>query len=142
MFIYAPIRYTAKSKRFEVADMLSGKRAVRVGDQLLREIADLLMKKVKDPRVKGATLTGIRMSDDLRHARIFFSVIGGEEEIRKAQAGLESARGFIKREMGPRLDLKHIPDIIFKHDPSLEKGQYMEKLLTKIKSDDPDESGI
>ena len=56
--------------------MLAGKRAVRVGDQLLREIADLLMRRVRDPRVKGATLTGVELSDDLKHAKVYYSVLG------------------------------------------------------------------
>ena len=121
--------------------MLAGKRAVRVGDQLLREVADILAKKVRDPRVKGATLTGIHLSDDLKHGRVYFSVMGGREDIQKVQGGLDSAKGFIKREIGARMDLKYIPDIVFKHDPSLEMGQHMEKIFEKIKSEGPDESG-
>jgi ribosome-binding factor A len=122
--------------------MVQGDRASRVGDMILREIADLLMRKVKDPRVKGVTITGVFVSKDLRHAKVYFSVIGGERDIRMAQMGLDSAKGFIKREFGFRMDLKYVPDILFKHDPSLEKGSQMEKLLQKIKEDEcsvPDE---
>jgi ribosome-binding factor A len=111
-------------------------RANRVSDLILREIADLLMRKVKDPRVKGITLTGALVSKDLRHAKVYFSVMGGEEEIRRAQVGLDSARGFIKREIGLRMDLKYVPEILFKHDPSLEKGSEMERLFQKIKEDE------
>jgi len=121
--------------------MLAGKRAVRVGDQLLREVADILAKKVRDPRVKGATLTGIHLSDDLKHGKVYFSVMGEREDIQKVQGGLDSAKGFIKREIGARMDLKYIPDIVFKYDPSLEMGQHMEKIFEKIKSEGPDESG-
>lgn len=116
--------------------MLAGKRAVRVGDQLLREIADLLVKKVKDPRIKGATLTGVRLSDDLRHAKVYYSVMGNKEDFERTQAGLDSAKGFIKKEIGRRMDLKYMPDITFKHDPSLEKGDHMERLFEKLKVDD------
>lgn len=115
----------------------SGKRAVRVGDLLLREIADLLMKKVKDPRIKGTTLTGIQVSNDLKYARVYYSLIGNEEDVRRAQGGLDSAKGFIKREIGPRMDLKYMPDIVFKHDPSLQMGDYMEKLFGKLRSSEP-----
>jgi len=121
--------------------MLAGQRSVRVGDQLLREIADLLMKKVNDPRVKGVTLTGIRVSRDLKHARIFFSVLGEDEKIVKAEAGLKSAKGFIKREIGLRMELKYIPEIMFTHDPTLKKGNYMETLLDKLKTDQTADSG-
>ena len=115
--------------------MLAGKRAVRVGDQLVREIADLLVKRVRDPRVKGATLTGVNLSNDLRHAKVYYSAIGGKEDFARIQAGLDSAKGFIKREVGGRMDLKYMPDITFKRDPSLEKGNHMEKLFEKLKSE-------
>ncbi len=113
--------------------MLAGKRAVRVGDQLLKEMAELLMKKVNDPRVKRTTLTGIHLSDDLKHARIYYSVLGGDQAVREAQAGLDSAKGFIKRELSLRMALKYIPEIIFKHDRTLEMGDHMEKLFETLK---------
>jgi ribosome-binding factor A len=114
-------------------NMLPGSRAGRVGDLMQREIAELLMRRVKDPRVKAITITGVFVSKDLRHAKVYFSLIGDEKSVRLAQDGLDSAKGFIKREIGLRLDLKHVPDIVFKHDPSLEEGSRMEKLLQKIK---------
>ena len=117
--------------------MLAGKRAVRVGDQLLREIANLIVTRVRDPRVKWVTLTGIDLSNDLRHARVYYSVMGEEKDYSRTQAGLDSAKGFIKKEVGSRMDLKYMPDITFKHDPSLEKGDRMEKILEGLK---PDES--
>jgi ribosome-binding factor A len=103
---------------------------------VLREIADLVMKKLKDPRVRGVTFTGVEVSKDLRHARVYFSLIGDEVQILQAQAGLDSAKGFIKREIGLRVELRHMPDLVFKHDPSLETGSRMEKLLQKIKEDE------
>ena len=116
--------------------MLAGKRAVRVGDQLMREIADLLVKKVKDPRIKGATLTGVRLSDDLRHAKVYYSLMGNKEDFERAQAGLDSAKGFIKKEIGHRMDLKYMPDITFKRDPSLAEGEHMERVFEKLKLED------
>jgi ribosome-binding factor A len=116
--------------------MLPGSRASRVGDLIRREIADLITRRVKDPRVKAITITGVFVSKDLRHAKVYFSLIGDEKAVRLAQAGLDSAKGFIKREIGLRIDLKHIPDIVFKHDPSLEEGSRMERLLQKIKENE------
>ncbi len=121
--------------------MLPGRRASRIGDQVLREIADLLMRKVKDPRVKGTTLTGILVSRDLRSAKVYYSVIGGERDILEAQSGLDSAKGFIKREIGLRMDLKYVPDIVFKHDPSLAAGEHMERLLQLIRKEESSDSG-
>ena len=116
--------------------MLAGKRAIRVGDQILRGMAELLMLKVKDPRVKGTTLTGIHLSKDLKNAKVYYSVLGGVQAVRQAQAGLDSAKGFIKREIGLRLPLKYVPDITFKHDRTLEMGDHMEKLLMSLKEDE------
>jgi ribosome-binding factor A len=112
--------------------MLAGKRAVRVGDQILKEIADLLMRKVKDPRVNSVTLTGINLTDDLKHGKIFFSVIGESEDIQKTQSGLDSAKGFIRREVAHRLNLRYMPDLMFQYDPSIEVGNHMERLFQKI----------
>ena len=117
--------------------MLAGKRAAKVGDEILKEIAELLVRKVRDPRVKGATLTDIHLSDDLKHARVYYSVIGVKEDIIRTQAGLDSAKGFIKREIGFRMNLRYVPDIVFEHDISLEQGNKMEKLFQKMKLDEP-----
>ena len=119
--------------------MLAGKRAVRVGDQILKEIADLLMRKVKDPRVYGVTLTGMDLSRDLKHGRVFFSVIGDHEDIINTQKGLDSAKGYIKREIGRRLNLRYMPDIMFQYDPAIETGNQMEKLFQKMYKDTPRE---
>ena len=115
--------------------MLAGKRAVRVGDQLLREIAGLLARRVIDPRVKGATLTGVELSDDLKHAKVYYSVLGQPGDISRTQAGMDSAKGFIKREIGIRMELKYIPDLTFKYDPTLEKGNELERLFEKLRTD-------
>jgi len=119
--------------------MLAGKRATRVGDEILKCAAGLLMQKVKDPRVNGITLTGVSISNDLKNATVFFSMIGSEDDIRRAQAGLDSARGFIKREIGLCVKLRNVPEIVFKHDPTLETGNRLEKLFQKIKTDDSGE---
>ena len=115
--------------------MLGGNRTIRVGDQIMKEVADILLRKLRDPRVKHVTLTGIQVSKDLRHAKIFYSVIGEKTDIRMTQKGLDSARGFIKREIGFRLELKHIPDIVFKHDPTLEKTDDLERLFKIINTE-------
>lgn len=116
--------------------MLAGKRSVRVGDQILKEISHLLLVRVKDPRVRGVTITGINLSNDLKRAKVFFSVIGGKDQIETAQTGLDSAKGFIKREIGLRMSLRYTPEIIFVYDPSLKSGSNMERLLEKSKSDE------
>jgi len=112
--------------------MLAGKRAVRVGDQILKEIALLLLERVKDPRIQGVTITGIRLTNNLKLAKVYYSVIGEENQIERAQAGLDSAKGFIKREIGLRMELRYIPEILFLYDPSLESGNRMDRLFEEI----------
>lgn len=112
--------------------MATGKRAVRVGDLILREMAFLLLEKVKDPRVQGVTLTGVRLSNDLKQAKVFFSLLGDEPEIERALNGLNSAKGFLKRQIGIRMELRYVPEILFVHDASLETGSHMERLLEEL----------
>ena len=112
--------------------MLAGKRSVRVGDQIQKEVSILLLERVKDPRVKGVTVTGTRLSDDLKMARVYFSVMGSKEQVERAQAGLDSARVFIKRQIGLRMGLRYVPEITFVHDLSLEKGSHMDRLFMEM----------
>lgn len=112
--------------------MLTGKRTEKVGEQILRMIADLLMEKVRDPRIEGVTLTGVNLSNDLKQARVFFSIIGQQREINDALTGLESAKGYIKKQMGLRSRLRYVPDIVFEYDSTLETGDRIEKLIKKI----------
>ena len=116
--------------------MLPGKRAVRVGDLILKEIAFLLLEKVKDPRVKGVTLTGIKLTDDLKSAKIYFSALGEKDEIERARSGLDSACRFIKREIGRSMQLRYVPNLDFVHDNSLAEGSRMEKLFEELRETD------
>lgn len=104
---------------------------------ILKETAWLLIEKVRDPRVGGVTLTGIELSPDLKTARIYFSIIGEGSRKAEALSGLESARGFIKREIGARLDLRYVPEISFHHDETLERAGRIENLFASLKKDAP-----
>jgi ribosome-binding factor A len=121
--------------------LISSKRSVRVGDLILKEVAGLLSLKVKDPRVKGATLTGIHLSNDLKHAKIYFSCLGDVLDVKRAQDGLDSAKGFIKKEIGLRLELRYTPDIVFEYDPSLENAERMERIFSSLRTGGQPESG-
>ncbi|VBB44363.1 Ribosome-binding factor A [uncultured Desulfatiglans sp.] len=118
--------------------MLAGTRSRKVGDEILKEMAMILLESVKDPRTRDVTLTGIKLSKDLQRARVYYSVLGGSEEVRQAQTGLDSAKGFIKRQISLKMSLRYVPEIIFEHDPSLERGSAMERLLESIRKDAPE----
>jgi len=111
------------------------KRAIRLGDQLFREIAVVVLEKVKDPRVEGITVTGVRLSNDLRQAKVFYSLIGEAGQIEEAQSGLDRAKGYIKRQIGLRLPLRYVPELTFFYDGSLEYGSYMDDILDKLNPD-------
>lgn len=109
------------------------KRVDRVGDLLLKELAEVLLRKVKDPRLANITLTDVKVSPDLRHARVFYSVLGDDDRKAETAVGLQSATGFVKRELSKRLQLRRIPDIQFCFDSSLEYGSHIDRLLTELK---------
>jgi len=111
------------------------KRSDRVADLLHKEIAELVFRRVKDPRTANLTISGVEVSGDLKHARVFFCIMGGsadEDAKRKAGSGLEKAKGFIRLELGRRLSLRYIPQLEFEYDTSFEYGDKIERLLKEL----------
>ena len=93
------------------------RRAERVGDLIREEIADLLRKEIDDPRLKTGALvsiTDVEVSDDLRHAKVFVTVLGSDQETKDAFAALRHAEPFLRRALGPRLQLRFLPEIHFR----------------------------
>jgi len=87
---------------------------------------------MKDPRVELVTVTGAKVSDDLRHAIIFYSVMGDEKRWAEVAQGLKSCRGYVKKELGKRLKMKYLPDLKFVEDRTMEKGAKMDRLLSGL----------
>lgn len=104
-----------------------------MGDQIRQEISEMLLRGLKDPRIGFVTITKVTVSDDLRQAKVYYSVFGGEQEKEDSYQGLESATGYIKRELGRRMRLKYMPEITFHFDDSLEYGAHIEELLQAVK---------
>ena len=115
---------------------MQGKRAERVGVLIKEEISHLILRSVKDPRIGFVTVTRVRVSDDLRHARIYVSSAGSEETRRReALTGLKSAAGYLRGEVGRRLCLRYSPELLFLPDDSLEEELHLAELLRRIKAD-------
>lgn len=95
-------------------------------------VSELLVKGLKDPRIGFVTITGVKVTDDLHLATVYFSVIGSDEEKKATEAGLNSARGYIRKELGKNLRMRYIPDITFRYDESVEYGSRIESLLKEI----------
>ena len=108
-------------------------RKEKVQDAIQEEICDILLNELKDPRIGFVTITGVEMSDDLRYAKVFFSVLGKEEEKKKTRAALDSALGFIRTLVAERIQLRYAPEIVFKEDNSSEYSSHIQKVLDKIK---------
>ncbi len=116
--------------------MLQYKRADRVADVLQRELADLLQRRIKDPRLHRVTVTGVELSDDLRLAKVFYCFLGESAEQEIVAQGLAQARGFIRRELGKRVYLKFLPELDFRYDPSFEYGAKIERILRELQTDE------
>ncbi|MGD9503890.1 MAG: 30S ribosome-binding factor RbfA [Syntrophobacteraceae bacterium] len=111
------------------------KRSDRVAELIQREIAGMLQRGIKDPRVAGVTVTGADVSPDLRHARVYYVLHGSAEDRENASKGLSNAKGFIRREIGKRLQLRYAPEIDFRYDASLDYGDKINRLLKEIKKE-------
>jgi ribosome-binding factor A len=112
------------------------KRSDRVADLLREEIAELIQRRVKDPRVGAVTITSVTVSDDLRHAKVFYCVTGRDAEREAIDKGLEQAKGFIKAQLGRRIRLKHMPELQFIYDTSFDYADKIGLLLRKLHDHD------
>lgn len=105
------------------------RRTDRVADALQQLIAGLLLREIKDPRIGLITITGVKISPDLRHARVFFSCLGDAAQRAQSLRGLTSASGFIRSQVARKLNLRVAPEIAFEFDPSLEQAERLSRLL-------------
>jgi ribosome-binding factor A len=112
------------------------RRTRQVGDLLREELDDIIRHQVKDPRVGFFTLTRVDVSPDLRSATAFVSVLGSDEEREDTITALESASGFIRRTLKPRLRMRQIPEIAFADDRSMEYAQTIAMTLEELKRED------
>ena len=112
---------------------MRSQRSLRVGEQIQKELSALLLKGLKDPRVGFVTITEVKVTSDLGLARIYFTVMGEENVRRETTQGLTSAGSYLRRELGKRLRLRHVPELIFEFDSALEYGNRIESLLQEIK---------
>ncbi len=112
----------------------TGRRPARVADNIKNEIAMLLLRKVKDPRLYNVTITGVKITPDLRRAQVMFSCSGGDAE--DVGSGLASARGFFRSHLARELGMRYVPDLEFVQDLSLERQFEMDELFREIAEKD------
>ena len=118
---------------------MNDKRVRRVSELLKQEISKIIRREVKDPRIGFVSVTDVEVSGDLKHAKVFVSVYGEDEEKEATMDGLKKARGFINRLLGERMTTYHTPKIIFRYDDSIEHGVYISKLINEVREQEKDE---
>lgn len=104
-------------------------RGQRIADQIQRELAELVRLEVRDPRVGLVTLTGVELSPDQSHAKVFFTVLGSQAQAEEALEGLQHAAGFLRSGLAHRLSTRTVPDLAFVYDESIERGLRLTKLI-------------
>lgn len=111
-------------------------RPERLAEAIKKEMSDLLLNELKDPRIGFATITGVDVSSDLKYAKIFVSVLGNHEQRVSTMRVLTKAQGFVRTELGHRIRLRQVPEISFYLDESLDHGVRVMELLEEVKSKD------
>ena len=120
--------------------MAKGHRQGRMGEEIRKIISDLLFKGLKDPRLSAMiSITAVEVTSDGSYATVYVSVLGMDPDKEKAAAqqkdtldALNSAKGFIRKEIGRQIKLRHVPDLIFKIDKSLEYGRHIDELISTL----------
>ena len=122
---------------------MAGYRPIRVAELLQAELAELLLRHLKDPRLRMVTISRVEVSPDLRHARVFVSHVGSAAEQQAAIAGLQQATGFIRSHLGKHLKLRYVPQLTFQLDTAIAYGVRISRLLQELlpRGDSPDGSG-
>jgi len=111
------------------------RRVDRMEEACKEELSEILQREIKDPRVGFVTITRVKLTADLRHARVYISIMGNDEEVRQSLEGLESARGYLRSRLGKHLRLKYLPEIDFHHDRISQQALELDELLRRAAND-------
>lgn len=125
-----------KSKFFTVPEVDTGprRRPARIADLIRNEVALLLIGKIKDPRIQNATITSVKVTNDLRTARIFYSVFRAEDS-EGVKKGLASAKGFIRSHLAKQLNMRYVPELEFNEDFAARQQEKIANLLKEIEEE-------
>lgn len=114
-------------------------RSNRVGEQMKKELSDIISRKLKDPRIGFVTVTDVEVTGDLQQATVYISVLGNDAEKEQTLLGLSKSKGFIRSEIGQRIRLRKTPELSFEFDTSVAYGNRIDSLLRGIKEEEPKE---
>lgn len=111
-------------------------RSNRVGEQMKKELSDIIGRKLKDPRIGFVTVTDVAVTGDLQQATVYISVLGDSTQRENTLKGLEKAKGFMRSEIGQRIRLRKTPELFFEFDESIDYGNRIETLISQIHAED------
>ena len=114
------------------------RRSERLQDQIRTDLSDMLQRDITDPRLSSGVLvsiTSVELTEDLRYARVYVSILGSEQQEREAFAAIRHAGGFLRRELAQRLSLRYVPELAFFVDPSVRRGARINELLRQIEAE-------
>ena len=111
-------------------------RSRRIADQIQRELSEIIRLELKDPRVGMITITDVDVSPDTKNARVFFTVLGDQERVEDATAGLRRAAGFLRSCLAHRMQTRSVPQLQFRYDASVERGMRLSQLIDAAVADD------
>ena len=111
-------------------------RSNRVGEQMKKELSEIIGRKLKDPRIGFVTVTDVAVTGDLQQATVYISVLGDSKQREDTLKGLEKAKGFMRSEIGQRIRLRKTPELFFEFDESIDYGNRIETLISQIHADD------
>ena len=114
-------------------------RAERISGKIQHAITELLNKKMQDPRLEMATVSGVKLTSDLRVAHVYITVFGDKKRINDTLHGFKNSKGFIKKSIAPKLGLRYMPDLKFIHDDSFDKAAKMDALIKSAINGSSDE---
>jgi ribosome-binding factor A len=122
--------------------MSDPKRVERVRSELSAVLAELLLRGVKDPRVGNVSITDLRLSPDLKSARVRFLSLGGQKDVREVQAGLGAASGWLRREIGKRMRLRAVPELFFEHDAQFDRAVEVTRIIEELEIPPAPDDGV
>ena len=115
---------------------MSNPRVRKVADRIQVVVAEMLERRIKDPRLGFVTVTDVRVSGDTKQASVFYTVLGEDEQVAGSAAALESAKGLIRAEVGKQLGMRHVPTLTFIHDALPDSARHIDELLTRARESD------
>lgn len=113
------------------------KRSVRVADVIRKELAVLLLTKVRDQKLVNVHISRVEVSDDMKYARVYFTVLGDKKAVKGAEAALDRARGFMRSHLAKSLNMRYTPNLQFRYDEIAEKVEHIESIFQEIAKEGP-----